>query len=140
MLNAFAYQLCQKLCRHNRLKPSPLDSEYNIQSARSRKLNKPEYHQLLAEFDCLNIQNYYETTEISVLGYYLPSSIQNIKTLHNFLSLKSLSSDRSSMMLLISVWTVHRSFFWSGTVVNGQLSTLVNFICCFAFYLLLLYS
>ena len=62
----------------------PLDSEYNIQSARSRKLNKPEYHQLLAEFDCLNIQNYYE---ISVLGHFLTSSIQNIKNFIDFTQL-----------------------------------------------------
>ena len=31
----------------------PLDSEHNFQSARSRKQNKAEYHQLLAEFDHL---------------------------------------------------------------------------------------
>jgi len=55
----------------------PLDSEYNIQSARSKKLNKPDYHQLLAECDRLSIQNYYETIEISVLGHYLHSSIYN---------------------------------------------------------------
>ena len=31
----------------------PLDSEHNIQSAKFRKQNKAEYHQLLAEFDHL---------------------------------------------------------------------------------------
>ena len=35
----------------------PLDPEHNIQSARSRKQNKAEYHQLLAEFDHLQIPN-----------------------------------------------------------------------------------
>ena len=65
----------------------PLDSEHNIQSARSRKQNKVEYHQLLVEFDHLQIPNYYETIEISVLGYYLPSSIQNIKTFIDFVKL-----------------------------------------------------
>ena len=43
---------------------------------------------MLAEFDHLNIQNYYETIEISVLGHYLPSSIQNIKNFIDFLLLK----------------------------------------------------
>ena len=46
----------------------PLDSEHNIQSVRSRKQNKAEYHQLLVEFDHLQIPNYYETIEISVLS------------------------------------------------------------------------
>ena len=66
----------------------PLDSEHNIHSARSRKQTKAEYHQLLAEFDRLQIPNYYETIEISVLGHYLPSSIQTSRallTLYNFL-------------------------------------------------------
>ena len=45
----------------------PLDSEHNIQSARSRKQNKIEYLQLLAEFDSLQTLN---TAEISVLGHY----------------------------------------------------------------------
>ena len=65
----------------------PLDSEHNIQSARSRKQNKAEYHQLLAEFDHLQIPNYYETIEISVLGHYLPSSIQDIKNFIDFVQL-----------------------------------------------------
>ena len=65
----------------------PLDSEHNIQSARSRKQNKIEYHRLLAEFDHLKIPNYYETIEISVLGHYLPSSIQNIKNFIDFVQL-----------------------------------------------------
>ena len=36
----------------------PLDSPHNIQSAGSRKQNKTEYLQLLAELDCLQISNY----------------------------------------------------------------------------------
>ena len=53
----------------------PLDFEHHIQEARSRRQNKTEYLQLLSEFDRLQIPNYYETVEISVLGHYLPNSI-----------------------------------------------------------------
>ena len=37
------------------------------------RINKTEYHQLLAEFDHLQIPNYYETIEISVLYRSLPT-------------------------------------------------------------------
>jgi len=50
----------------------PLDSDHNILSARSRKQNKSEYLQLLADLDCLQMSNHYETLEISVLGHCLP--------------------------------------------------------------------
>ena len=63
----------------------PLDSEHHIEAARSRKQNKTEYLQLLAEFDRLRIDNYYETVEISVLGHYQPSCIQNFKTFVDFI-------------------------------------------------------
>ena len=62
----------------------PLDSEHHIQEARSRKQNKTEYLQLLSEFDRLQIPNYYETVEISVLGHYLPSSIHALKSFIDF--------------------------------------------------------
>jgi len=35
------------------------------------------YHQILSELDRLDITNYYETLEISVLGYYHQFSITN---------------------------------------------------------------
>ena len=35
---------------------------------------------MLSEFDRLQIPNYYETVEISVLGHYLPSSIHALKS------------------------------------------------------------
>jgi len=50
----------------------PLDSIHHLKSARSREQNKLEYQQLLADLDRLNIANYYETLEISVLGHYHP--------------------------------------------------------------------
>ena len=50
----------------------PLDSKHHIQEPRSKKQNKTEYLQLLSEFYRLQIPNYYETVEISVLGHYLP--------------------------------------------------------------------
>ena len=64
-----------------------LDSGHHILSARSKKQNKPDYLQLLAELDHdrLQISNYYKTVEISVLGYHQPSSIQNIERFIDFL-------------------------------------------------------
>ena len=56
----------------------PLDSSHHLQSARSRKQCKLEYLQLLAELDCLNISNVYETLEVSVLGHYYPFCIKNL--------------------------------------------------------------
>jgi len=50
-----------------------------MQSARDRKQNKVEYLQLLAEFDCLTIANYYETIEITVLGHFEVSPIKFLK-------------------------------------------------------------
>ena len=61
-----------------------LDSAQHIQAARSRKQNKAEYLQLLAEFDCLNIPNYYDTIEITVLGHYQLSTIKNLLNLLKF--------------------------------------------------------
>ena len=43
----------------------PSDSEYHIEATRSRKQNKTQYLQLLAEFDCLRT-----IVEISVIGHY----------------------------------------------------------------------
>jgi len=62
----------------------PLDSAQLIQAAQDRKQNKIEYLQLLAEFDHLNIPNYYKTIEISVLGHYQPSTIKIMLSLLNF--------------------------------------------------------
>ena len=62
----------------------PLDSVHHIQSACSRKQSKVEYLQLLAEFDCLRVPNYYETIEITVLGHYQPASVNNLLSLIDF--------------------------------------------------------
>ena len=62
----------------------PLDSEHHLQTARLRKQNKVEYQQLLAELDRLNVSNYYETLEISVLGHYHPSCVKNLWNLLHF--------------------------------------------------------
>ena len=95
----------------------PLDSEYNIQSARSRKQNKAEYHQLLAEFDHLQIPNYYETIEISVLGHYLPSSIENIK---NFIDFVQLSVTTKSSIRHILNNAAHQCLTCSQKIFLGQ--------------------
>ena len=62
----------------------PLDSIHHIQSARNRKQSKTEYLQLLAEFYRLNIANFYDTIEITVLGHFQVSSIKNLSSLLNF--------------------------------------------------------
>ena len=74
----------------------PLDSIHHIQSARSRKQNKTDYLQLLAEFDRLTIANYYETIEITVLGHYQVSSIQNLVNLFRFI-LPELNTSKSGI-------------------------------------------
>ena len=51
----------------------------------SRKQNKTDYLQLLAELDHLQISPFYETVEISVLGHYHPFSIQSIKRFTDFI-------------------------------------------------------
>ena len=40
---------------------------------------KPEYLQLLAELERLNISNFYSTVEVNVLGYYLLDSVNALK-------------------------------------------------------------
>ena len=55
----------------------PLDSAHHLREARSRKQDKIEYHQILSELDRLDITNYYETLEISVLGHYHQYSVTN---------------------------------------------------------------
>ena len=72
----------------------PLDSIHHIQLAQSRKQNKTDYLQLLAEFDHLNISNYYETIEITVLGHYQVSSIQNLVNMFRFI-LPELNTSKS---------------------------------------------
>ena len=62
----------------------PLDSIHHLESARSRKQNKLEYQQSLADLDCLNIANYYETLEISVVDHYHPFCITNLSNLLQF--------------------------------------------------------
>jgi len=62
----------------------PLDSVHHLESARSRKQNKLEYQQLLADLDRLNITTYYETLEISILGHYHPFCVTNLLNLLRF--------------------------------------------------------
>ena len=61
-----------------------------------RKQNKPNYLQFLAH---LQISNYYETVEISVLRHYHPSSIQNIKRLTDFIQPSVTSTSTISQIL-----------------------------------------
>ena len=63
----------------------PSDSIHHLESARSRKQNKLEYQELLADLDRLNITNYYKTLEISVLGHYHPFCVTNLLNLLQFL-------------------------------------------------------
>jgi len=61
-------------------------------------------------------------------------------TLYNFLSQKvfHLTDPRQCCSSVYELFTLG-SFSWTGTVVNGQPSTLISFICCFVLYLLLLW-
>ena len=63
----------------------PLDSGHHLQSARSHKQCKVEHWQLSAELDCLNIFNFYETLEVSVLGHYYPFCLKNLWILIYFI-------------------------------------------------------
>jgi len=49
----------------------------------------------LAEFDCLQIDNFYETVEISVLGHYQPSSVQNFQRFVDFILHPSITTKSS---------------------------------------------
>ena len=62
----------------------PLDSIQHMESARSHKLCKPEYVQILAELDRLKIPHCYRTVEVRVLGHFQPNSIVAIKDVINF--------------------------------------------------------
>jgi len=55
----------------------PSDSTYYLGQGRTCKQSKSEYHQILSELDLIDIPNYYETIEISVLGRYHQFSIAN---------------------------------------------------------------
>ena len=88
----------------------PLDSEHHILSARSRKQSKPDYLQLLAEFDCLQIFNYYETVEISVQGHYQLSSIQSIKKFTDFILWHAICCKNYSLHWAIAILKPTRFF------------------------------
>ena len=102
-----------------------LDSGHHILSARSKKQNKPDYLQLLAELDRLQISNYYKKVEISVLGYHQPSSIQNIERFIDFLQ-PSVASKLTIRQIpdsatRISVMCSQR-ISWPRTAVSGLLT------------------
>ena len=106
----------------------PLDSEHHIQEARSRKQNKTE---LLSEFDRLQIPNYYETVEISVLGHYLPSSIHALKSFIDFTQPSIATKSNIRQTLDRAALHAHNEFFWLGTAVSGlfKFVTTNHFFC-----------
>lgn len=57
-----------------------------IQSAHHWKQRKTEHLQLLAELDWLNIWNFYSTVEVSILGHYLPDSVNALGDLVSFMN------------------------------------------------------
>ena len=79
----------------------PLDSVQHIESARDRKQFKPEYQQLLAELDRLNISTCYRTVEVSVLGHFQPKSIHAIKDITCFTQ-KVFSLSKASIRRLLN--------------------------------------
>ena len=72
----------------------PLDSAHHLEQARSRKQNKAEYHQILSELDRLNVTNFYETLEISVLGHFQQFSVTNTYNVLHFID-KDINITRS---------------------------------------------
>ena len=78
----------------------PLDSAHHLREARSRKQDKIEYHQILSELDRLDITNYYETLEISVLGNYHQYSVTNTYNALRFVD-QDLSITKSSVRQLL---------------------------------------
>ena len=78
----------------------PLDSAHHLEQARSRKQNKVEYLQILSELDRLNITNFYETLEISVLGHYCQFSVTNIYNVLRFID-KNFPITKSSVRQML---------------------------------------
>ena len=56
--------------------------------------------QLVAELDHLNIANYYSTVEVSVLGHYLPDSVNALKDVVFFMDQDLLFSKASVRAVL----------------------------------------
>ena len=74
----------------------PLDSAHHLEQARYRKQNKVEYHQILSQLDQLNVTNFYETLEISVLGHYHQFSVTNTYNVLHFID-KDINITKSSV-------------------------------------------
>jgi len=66
----------------------PLNTSQHLKSARDNKQSKEDYLQILSELDRLRIPSYYDTIELSVLGYYLPSSLIALQNTVNFIDQK----------------------------------------------------
>ena len=84
----------------------PLHSAHHLEQARYRKQNKVEYHQILSESDRLNVTNFYETLEISVLGHYHQFSVTN--TYNVYILLIRISISQSFQFEIC--WTVPPEF------------------------------
>ena len=83
----------------------PLDLGHHLQSARSCKQCKVEYLKFLAELDHLNISNFYETLEVSVLGHYYPFCVKNLWSLLYFIHQDvSVSKETVGQMLDDALW------------------------------------
>ncbi|XP_065883967.1 uncharacterized protein [Dysidea avara] len=78
----------------------PLDSAHHLEQARSRKQNKAEYHQILSELDRLNVTNFYETLEISVLGHFQQFSVTNTYNVLHFID-KDINITRSLVQRML---------------------------------------
>jgi len=78
-----------------------LDSAYHLEKARYRKKKKVEYHQILSELDQLNVTNFYQTLEISVLGhYYHQFSVANTYNVLHFID-KDINITKSSVQKML---------------------------------------
>ena len=57
-----------------------------------------EYHQLLVELDCLNISNFHETLEVTVLGHYYLFCVKNLWNFLYFIH-QDISVSKARIML-----------------------------------------
>ena len=122
----------------------PLDSNHHIKSARARKQRKTEYLQLLAEFDRLNVTNYYDTIEITVLGHYQVSSIKNLLNLLKFVhpdidspksAVKNWLDDAAFASISASQRILRQETVRSGTQTNDRLFY-SSFLYCNSYFFL----
>ena len=57
------------------------NTQRGFEEARSRKLHKPVYCQLVADLECRGLQVAYTTLEVGALGHYRPQAVKTLQTM-----------------------------------------------------------